>query len=255
MTWTGTGTDSGHGRWESIDLAQNPDDSTLWTAVRELAARPDLPGHALPRAGRERRRLGRHGHRHRRRLLRRASAMSRLPTGALALLNGHPGLRLAAGHARQGDRRGRPGRHCPGAPSRSPSRATGELLSEYASVTSSDGTVSRACSTAPTPVGPPAGASRPLRPRRASSSTPQFTQVEHQGPVALDRPAVARHPRGHRLRRPDRDPAATTTAAGRGSAGARSRCRRSGAGATFPGGVDGGRRAHRCRRHGRPRRR
>jgi hypothetical protein len=36
VTWTGTGDDSGHGRWRSVDLTQDPLDSTHWTGTMQL---------------------------------------------------------------------------------------------------------------------------------------------------------------------------------------------------------------------------
>jgi hypothetical protein len=38
ITWTGTGTDSGHGKWTSLDLRQSLTDSTRWTATMPLPA-------------------------------------------------------------------------------------------------------------------------------------------------------------------------------------------------------------------------
>ena len=38
VTWTGTGSDSGHGKWASVDLQQSPTDSTRWTASMLLPA-------------------------------------------------------------------------------------------------------------------------------------------------------------------------------------------------------------------------
>ena len=38
VTWTGTGSDSGHGKWKSLDLRQSPTDSTRWTASMPLPA-------------------------------------------------------------------------------------------------------------------------------------------------------------------------------------------------------------------------
>ena len=41
VTWTGSGSDSGHGHWRSIDLVQDPTDSTLWS--RTCRCRPGSP--------------------------------------------------------------------------------------------------------------------------------------------------------------------------------------------------------------------
>ena len=37
-TWTGTGSDSGYGHWKSVDLSQDPNDSTHWTGTLPLPA-------------------------------------------------------------------------------------------------------------------------------------------------------------------------------------------------------------------------
>ena len=106
VTWTGTGTDSGHGRWTSIDLQQDPDDSTLLDRDPTASRGAAVPRHALPRAGSERHRLGRHGHRCRRRLLGPARR-GRCAHGHAVPGDRAPGLRLAAGRSRQGHRRRR----------------------------------------------------------------------------------------------------------------------------------------------------
>jgi hypothetical protein len=36
VTWTGTGSDSGYGHWSSVDLSQDPNDSTHWTGTLAL---------------------------------------------------------------------------------------------------------------------------------------------------------------------------------------------------------------------------
>ncbi len=38
VTWTGTGSDSGYGHWKSVDLSQDPNDSTHWTGTLPLPA-------------------------------------------------------------------------------------------------------------------------------------------------------------------------------------------------------------------------
>ncbi|MGC4108858.1 MAG: hypothetical protein QM747_00175 [Nocardioides sp.] len=38
VTWTGTGSDSGFGHWRSVDLSQDPNDSTHWTGTLTLPA-------------------------------------------------------------------------------------------------------------------------------------------------------------------------------------------------------------------------
>ncbi|MEO5851604.1 MAG: PxKF domain-containing protein, partial [Nocardioides sp.] len=38
VTWTGSGDDSGHGRWAPVDLGQDPADSTHWTGTLPLPA-------------------------------------------------------------------------------------------------------------------------------------------------------------------------------------------------------------------------
>ncbi len=44
VTWTGTGTDSGHGKWQSVDLRQSLTDSTRWTASMDLPAGQSYEG-------------------------------------------------------------------------------------------------------------------------------------------------------------------------------------------------------------------
>jgi hypothetical protein len=44
VTWTGTGADSGHGRWRSVDLVQSPKDSTRWTGVLQLPQEQSYEG-------------------------------------------------------------------------------------------------------------------------------------------------------------------------------------------------------------------
>ncbi|MEO6510143.1 MAG: hypothetical protein ABIO16_04065, partial [Nocardioides sp.] len=44
VTWTGTGSDSGHGTWASVDLRQSPNDSTRWTGAMSLPAGQSFDG-------------------------------------------------------------------------------------------------------------------------------------------------------------------------------------------------------------------
>ena len=44
VTWTGTGSDSGHGEWRSVDLTQDPADSTRWIGTLSLPAGQSASG-------------------------------------------------------------------------------------------------------------------------------------------------------------------------------------------------------------------
>ena len=139
VTWTGTGNDSGHGHWKSIDLAQSADDSTLWTAVRELEPGQTYQGMRF--------------------LVQAANGVGSVgmdtgtgdgypvvlgdvaaPKGALALLKGTPdsdsplGIRAKVTDEDTGSPL--PGRTV----TFTVTNDQGELLSQVASVTSSDGT-------------------------------------------------------------------------------------------------------------------
>ena len=107
VTWTGTGSDSGYGHWRSVDLSQDPTDSTHWTGTLPLPAGQSSSGMRFLDAGRERRRCGRPGHRRRRRLPRRPGRCRHR-----AAEPGHRDAdgRLAVRSDGHGDRPERPGR-------------------------------------------------------------------------------------------------------------------------------------------------